>query len=132
VFTQDVLPSFEVTAKRAAAPAAVQGFAAVAEAPAAEAPAADETPAVEADDWAGSAKATADGEAPTGFDIKGNKDSMLYHTPGSRFYKQTVAEVWFDSEESAEAAGFSKPPSQQAAEDAADEAADAADSEESE
>ena len=46
---------------------------------------------------------------------------MLYHTPGSRFYKQTVAEVWFDTEESAEAAGFSKPPSRQAAEEAADE-----------
>ena len=36
---------------------------------------------------------------------------MLYHTPDSRFYEQTDAEVWFDTEESAEAAGFSKPPS---------------------
>jgi large subunit ribosomal protein L17 len=71
---------------------------------------------VVADEWAGSAQPTADGEAPAGYDIKGNKNSMLYHTPGSRFYKQTVAEVWFDSEESAEAAGFSKPASQQAAE----------------
>ena len=31
---------------------------------------------------------------------------MLYHVPDSRFYEQTVAEVWFDSAESAEAAGF--------------------------
>ena len=34
---------------------------------------------------------------------------MLYHTPDSRYYKVTKAEVWFDTEESAEAAGFSKP-----------------------
>ena len=37
---------------------------------------------------------------------------MLYHVPDSRFYEQTVAEVWFDSAESAEAAGFQLPPSQ--------------------
>jgi small subunit ribosomal protein S3 len=54
---------------------------------------------------------------PEGFPIKGNADSMLYHTPGSRFYNQTVAEVWFASEDAAEGAGFSKPASQQ---DAAD------------
>ena len=40
---------------------------------------------------------------------------MLYHVPGSRSYNQTKAEVWFATEEDAEAAGFSKPPSQQAA-----------------
>ena len=51
---------------------------------------------------------------PEGFDIKGNADSMLYHVPGSRSYKQTKAEVWFATEADAEAAGFSKPPSQQA------------------
>ncbi|NYI70381.1 large subunit ribosomal protein L17 [Naumannella cuiyingiana] len=45
---------------------------------------------------------------PEGFAIKGNEDSMKFHTPESRWYDQTVAEVWFDSEESAEAAGFSK------------------------
>jgi large subunit ribosomal protein L22 len=60
----------------------------------------------------GSAPANDDGSAPDGFDIKGNADSMLYHVPGSRFYEQTVAEVWFDSAESAEAAGFQLPPSQ--------------------
>lgn len=125
VFTQDLLPTFagSTRATRAVTP---QAFAAVAEAAPAEAAPADE---VEADDWAGSAKATADGEAPAGYDIKGNKDSMLYHTPGSRFYKQTVAEVWFDSEDSAEAAGFSKPPSQIAAEEAADAADESEESE---
>jgi large subunit ribosomal protein L17 len=51
-------------------------------------------------------------EAPEGFEIKGNADSMLYHVPGSAFYDRTVAEVWFDSAESAEAAGFQLPPSQ--------------------
>ncbi|MFN3258317.1 MAG: 50S ribosomal protein L22 [Ilumatobacter sp.] len=48
-------------------------------------------------------------EAPEGFSIKGNAQSMLYHEPESRYYAATKAEVWFDSVESAEAAGFSKP-----------------------
>ncbi|MGD9702784.1 MAG: 50S ribosomal protein L4 [Acidimicrobiia bacterium] len=66
----------------------------------------------------GSAAANEDGSAPEGFDIKGNADSMLYHVPGSRFYEQTVAEVWFDSAESAETAGFQLPPSQRDGDDA--------------
>ena len=64
----------------------------------------------------GSHGALEDDEQPEGFAIKGNADSMLYHVPGSRSYNQTKAEVWFATEEDAEAAGFSKPPSQQAAE----------------
>ena len=55
----------------------------------------------------------ADDAQPDGFPIKGNAGSMLYHTPESPFYGRTVAEVWFASEEAAEAAGFSKPASQQ-------------------
>lgn len=47
-------------------------------------------------------------EAPEGFDIKGNEDSMKFHTPESRWYEQTDAEVWFNSEEAAEVAGFTK------------------------
>ncbi len=43
---------------------------------------------------------------PAGFDIKGNDRSMKYHVPGSAAYERTIAEVWFDSEESAQAAGF--------------------------
>jgi hypothetical protein len=50
---------------------------------------------------------------PEGFPVKGNADSMLYHTPDSPFYDRTKAEVWFASAEAAEAAGFSKPASQQ-------------------
>ena len=44
-------------------------------------------------------------EAPEGFAIKGNQ-SKKYHVPGSTWYEQTVAEYWFDSVESAKAAGF--------------------------
>jgi large subunit ribosomal protein L22 len=46
---------------------------------------------------------------PEGYEIKANAQSMLFHTPDSRYYKATKAEVWFDTEESAVAAGFSKP-----------------------
>ena len=44
--------------------------------------------------------------APSGYDIKGNEDSMLCHTPDSPSYKQTIAEIWFRDEPTAEAAGF--------------------------
>jgi large subunit ribosomal protein L17 len=47
-------------------------------------------------------------EAPEGFPIKGNQDSMKYHEPDSQWFEQTVAEVWFDSAASAEAAGYTK------------------------
>ncbi len=63
----------------------------------------------QAGEWAGSLLPDADGNGPDTHPIKGNADSMLYHTPDSRYYKVTKAEVWFDTEESAEAAGFSKP-----------------------
>ncbi len=52
-------------------------------------------------------------EAPEGYGIKGNAQSMLYHEPASRYYGQTKAEYWFDTVENAEAAGFSAPASQQ-------------------
>ena len=47
-------------------------------------------------------------QAPEGFPIKGNQDSMKYHEPDGQWFDQTIAEVWFDSAESAEAAGFTK------------------------
>ncbi|MBD3944605.1 50S ribosomal protein L17, sunset domain variant [Nocardioides ganghwensis] len=47
-------------------------------------------------------------EAPDGFPIKGNENSMKFHEPDSQWYAQTEAEVWFDSVESAEAAGFTR------------------------
>jgi large subunit ribosomal protein L22 len=58
--------------------------------------------------FAGSVVADGD-EAPEGYAIKGNQQSMLFHAPGTRYYKQTKAEYWFDTVESAEAAGFSAP-----------------------
>ena len=73
-----------------------------AEAPKAEAPkdeAAEGQPA-------GSHAPLESGEAPEGFEVKGNADSMKYHVPGSRWYSSTKAEIWFDSAESAEAAGY--------------------------
>ena len=59
---------------------------------------------------------------PTGFEIKGNADSMLYHVPGSAFYDRTVAEIWFATVDDAEAAGYELPPSQRDDDDAADSA----------
>ena len=57
---------------------------------------------------AGSKAPLKSGNAPKGHEIKGNADSMKYHTPDSPWYDQTVAEVWFDTEETAQAAGFTK------------------------
>ena len=143
VFTTATLPVAEPIGKTARRTAALDGDAAAAEEatpapvatkasakkaatapePAEKAePAADE-PAAEAAAVAdeapygpGSHAPLEDDEQPAGFAIKGNADSMLYHVPGSRSYNQTKAEVWFATEEAAEAAGFSKPPSQQSAE----------------
>jgi hypothetical protein len=56
----------------------------------------------------GSAAAGADGSGPTGWTIKGNADSMLFHTSESPYYKRTKAEAWFQTEAAAEAAGFTK------------------------
>ena len=54
----------------------------------------------------GSARVAAGPLAPSGYDIKGNEDSMLYHTTDSPSYKQTIAEMWFRDVETAEEAGF--------------------------
>lgn len=75
--------------------------------------------------WDGSALPNEDGSAPDGFDIKGNANSMKYHEPGSRYYNQTIAEVYFDTVEHAEAAGFAAP----AGTDHSDDSDDAADAE---
>ena len=55
----------------------------------------------------GSAHPLKDGSAPhERFTIKGNADSGLYHGNESQGYEGTRAEVWFESEEHAEAAGY--------------------------
>ena len=56
----------------------------------------------------GSVRLTAGAAAPTGYTIKGNEDSMLYHTIDSPSYSQTIAEVWFDDESTAQRAGFTR------------------------
>ena len=50
-----------------------------------------------------------DGSIPEGYAIKGNANSMLYHQPGGRYYDVTIAEVFFDTPEHAEAAGYAAP-----------------------
>jgi hypothetical protein len=45
-------------------------------------------------------------EPPADFTIKGNERSMKYHLPEAAGYNRTIAEVWFNSEEAAQAAGF--------------------------
>ena len=62
--------------------------------------------------WAGSVLPDADGNGPESHPIKGNAGSMLFHVPDSHYYTVTKAEVWFDTEANAEAAGFSKPGAQ--------------------
>ena len=45
-------------------------------------------------------------EPPEGYVIKGNERSMKYHMPEASGYGRTIAEVWFNSEEAAQQAGF--------------------------
>jgi hypothetical protein len=45
---------------------------------------------------------------PEEFTIKGNERSMKYHTPESPSYERTNADVWFNSAEAAERAGFTR------------------------
>src|SRR5690606_41616194 len=47
-----------------------------------------------------------DGSGPAGWQIKGNAGSMLFHNTDSPSYEAVRAEVWFESEEAAKAAGF--------------------------
>lgn len=65
-------------------------------------------PAAEQPYGKGSLRVAKGSVAPAGYAIKGNEDSMLYHTKESPSYEQTIAEIWFIDEASAEAAGFKK------------------------
>jgi len=56
----------------------------------------------------GSAEAVPHQGPPDGFTIKGNAQSMLFHTPDSPYYGRTKPEVWFRTESDAERAGFTK------------------------
>jgi hypothetical protein len=52
-----------------------------------------------------------DGSAtcPPEFPVKGNAQSMIYHTLESRVYEQTIAQLCFSSPEAAETAGYRPP-----------------------
>ena len=57
----------------------------------------------------GAVAANEDGSSPDeAYTVKGNMNSMKYHEPDGQWFEQTVAEVWFQSAEDAEAAGFTK------------------------
>lgn len=57
----------------------------------------------------GAVAASEDGSSPDeAYTIKGNLNSMKYHEPDGQWFEQTVAEVWFQTAEAAEAAGFTK------------------------
>ncbi len=47
-------------------------------------------------------------EPPEGFTIKGNERSKKYHLEGSGGYERTIAEVWFNSEDAAKTACFTR------------------------
>ena len=47
-------------------------------------------------------------EPPAEYPIKANPRSMKYHLPGSDSFNRTISDVWFTTEEAAEAAGFTK------------------------
>ena len=49
-------------------------------------------------------------QAPEGYFIKANTHSGLYYTPESALYDNTLPEVWFASEDVAEANGFVRAP----------------------
>ena len=73
------------------------------------APAAAPAASVEAGPYGpGSAAVLPDGSAPAGFTIKGNADSMLFHTTDSPYYGRTRAEAWFRTEADATRAGFAR------------------------
>jgi large subunit ribosomal protein L22 len=57
----------------------------------------------------GAVEAPEDGSVPDGFPIKGNATSKKFHIPGGRYYDITHADLFFDSVESAEAAGYEAP-----------------------
>jgi large subunit ribosomal protein L17 len=93
-------PAKKATAKKAAA----KDEAKVEDTPAEDVKVQD----VDAGKEVGSAAPLDGGAAPEGYDVKGQEDSVKYHGTDSPWYDQTVAEVWFKTEEAAQAAGFTK------------------------
>ncbi|WP_375002215.1 50S ribosomal protein L4 [Aeromicrobium sp. CTD01-1L150] len=110
VLEADAAPAKKAPAKKAPAKKAAAETAPAAEAaPAAEPAATEVTGATKTQPYGPGSKAPLkSGNAPKGHEVKGNVDSMTFHTPDSPAYEQAEAEVWFDTEETAQAAGFTK------------------------
>jgi large subunit ribosomal protein L22 len=88
----------------------------------------DEATAADAEEVvlpAGAVAPPEDGSIPEGYPIKGNANSMKYHEPGGRYYDITIAEVFFDTVENAEAAGYEAPAGAKPAEGSANDEANA-------
>lgn len=100
-------PAKAVAEKAPAKKAAPAKAAPAKKAPAKKAPA-KKVEAATPGKWSGSVMPLVGGGRPAGYDIKGNENSMLFHRPGGRWYDITIAEVWFDTAEAAEAAGFTE------------------------
>ena len=47
-----------------------------------------------------------DGACPTGYPIKANASSHIYHVPGGQFYERTVPERCYTDPQAAEADGY--------------------------
>jgi uncharacterized protein with LGFP repeats len=45
---------------------------------------------------------------PDGYPVKASARFGLYYTPDGELYQDTLAEIWFSSEEAAQANGFTK------------------------
>jgi hypothetical protein len=45
---------------------------------------------------------------PQGWTVKGNADSLLFYTEDAPVYGRAAADVWFESEDAATAAGFTR------------------------
>jgi large subunit ribosomal protein L17 len=58
---------------------------------------------------AGAVRGDGTAACPPDYPVKGNAQSMIYHTAESRVYEQTIPEFCFASAQEAEAAGFRKP-----------------------
>ena len=48
-------------------------------------------------------------EVPDGYPVKASASYGLYYAPGDPLYDDTLAEIWFVSEQAAQANGFTKP-----------------------
>jgi hypothetical protein len=78
--------------------------------PVSDDPPVDEKPVASVLAAAGPASSTwvtpIDGACPSGYPIKGNSNSRIYHVPGGRFYERTVPERCYASATDAEADGY--------------------------